>query len=427
MKIHINKTFITDSSLECEPGCYFLQTQSNHKYTDSALEKKATIIDVDECKNLLKIDKNIKIVGITGTNGKTTTATAIYSSLMKLGFKCGLSGTRGAFINGKNIDEKSLTTSPIFKTLYYLQKASEEKCDFFVMEVSSHAISQNRIEGLDFALKIFTNLSQDHLDYHKSIEEYANVKSSFFQDDSLKLINKDDKSIKFNEKNAYFYSLKRNSDFYSINYELKERIKALVKTNNEEIWLDLGLQGEFNLYNMLAVFGAISLLTDKNIKQISKALSEFNGVDGRMQIVSKKPLVIVDFAHTPDGIEKVLHALRHLSLVVIFGAGGDRDKTKRPKMGEIVQRYARVSIITSDNPRSERPQDIINDIYTGMNKENIIQEEDRKKAIKIGLSSLQDGEALVILGKGDEEYQEINGVKFPFSDKKIVEEILKEI
>ena len=426
MKIRVENGFVTDNSNECEAGCYFVKTAANAKFASVAEAKGARIIGLDECKRLLKIDENIKIVGITGTNGKTTTAAAIYETLRNLGYKCALCGTRGAFVEGEKIDEKALTTSEILRTLSYLKRASEKKCSFFVMEVSSHAIAQNRIEGLKFALKIFTNLTQDHLDYHGSMEEYARVKSSFFADDALKLINIDDAGgLKFNAANAATYSLNKPATFAPLAYGLKGGIDALVKTPHGEVSVSSPLQGEFNLYNLIAALGAVSLLVSPDPQALGEAISAFGGTPGRVEVVSAEPLVIVDFAHTPDGMEKVLNALRHLRLVAVFGAGGDSDRTKRPKMGEIAQRYADVAIVTSDNPRSEDAEAIIDEICAGMSpSERVIREPDRAKAIKLGLGLLKGGDALVILGKGDEEYQEIKGVKYPFSDKAVVREIL---
>lgn len=426
MKIAVKDSFVTDNSNECEAGCFFVRTATNAKFEEAATKKGAKVINLSECKELLNIDESIKIVGITGTNGKTTTAAAIYSILLDLGFGCGLCGTRGAFVNDKRIDEKALTTSEILRTLSYLKAASEQKCEFFVMEVSSHAIDQNRIEGLKFAMKIFTNLTQDHLDYHKTFEEYARVKSGFFADESLKLINIDDGNLKFNAKNALSYSLKKPASFSPIAYGLKNGINAVIKTPNGQMEINSNLQGEFNLYNLIAAVGCVMSLTGKSCDEISRAVANFGGVEGRMEVVSADPLVIVDFAHTPDGIEKVLGALAHYEMVVIFGAGGDRDATKRPKMGAIVQRFAKLAIVTSDNPRSEEPSVIIDQICAGMNMNGgVICEPDRKRAIKIGLDSLKEGQILVILGKGDESYQEIKGVKHPFSDKAVVSELLK--
>ncbi|MBE3606730.1 UDP-N-acetylmuramoyl-L-alanyl-D-glutamate--2,6-diaminopimelate ligase [Campylobacter sp. RM13119] len=427
MKISLANSYVTDNSNECESGCFFVLTKSNAKFKESAQSNGAKIISVDECKKLLGIDENIKIIGITGTNGKTTTAWAIYETLMQLGYKSALSGTCGAFLHSKRIDAKSLTTSPVLQTLEYLKQANEFGCKYFVMEVSSHAIDQDRVEGLKFAIKIFTNLTQDHLDYHKSMQEYAKVKSKFLSDDSLKLINIDDEGgIEFNPINSYTYSLKKDSDFASLKYDLKDGIKALMKTPKGEFELASSLQGEFNLYNLTAAIGAILLLEDVKIPSLKEAIYKFKGVAGRMEVVSQKPLVIVDFAHTPDGMQKVLNALRHLNLIVIFGAGGDRDRTKRPKMGKIAQQYAKISIVTSDNPRSEEPETIIDEICAGMNMNNtVVLESDRKKAIKLGLDLLDKDDTLVILGKGDEDYQEINGVKHHFSDKETVLELLK--
>lgn len=427
MKIYINENFITDDSREVCENCWFLKTNTNLNYVPVALENGAKVIEVASAMKLLNISPNIKIIGITGTNGKTTTATAIASILQSLGHNVALAGTRGSFINGKTIQEKTLTTTPILETLKLLSEATLQKCDFLVMEVSSHAIVQNRIDGLNFALKIFTNLSQDHLDYHKNMTEYVKAKSSFFQDECMKLINIDDKNIKFNHKNAFTYSIKNKADFYPLAFGLAGGIDAIINIlGKHEIIVGSDLQGEFNLYNLIAALGAVWLLIKPNIDDLSNAISEFKGVSGRMQVVSQNPLVIVDFAHTPDGIEKVLTSLRHLPIVSVFGAGGDRDKSKRPLMGKIAQQNSLKCIITSDNPRSENPNDIINNIVSGMdNKKQYYIEPDRKKAIELGLSLLPENGALVILGKGDEEYQEICGKKYKFSDINVVLEILK--
>ncbi|NLK67374.1 MAG: UDP-N-acetylmuramoyl-L-alanyl-D-glutamate--2,6-diaminopimelate ligase [Campylobacteraceae bacterium] len=427
MKIEIKDNFITDNSKECEQGCYFLKCDFNSKFWEDAKRQGANLVGVDEAKKLLNIDENIKIVGITGTNGKTTTAAAIYSTLLDLNKSVFLCGTRGAFVNEKVVDEKSLTTSPPLKMLSYLQTATKEKCEYFIMEVSSHAIAQNRIEGLNFALKVFTNLSQDHLDYHKTLQEYYAVKSSFFMDESLKLINKDDENIQFNYKNAYTYSLNNPATFSTLAYSLNNGIDAILRTMDAEAEISSSMVGEFNLYNLIAAFCSVKLLTKKTNDEISKALSNFAGVRGRMEVVSDEPRVIIDFAHTPDGMEKVLNALKNHKLIVVFGAGGDRDRLKRPLMAKMAEHFAYKIIVTSDNPRSEKPEDIIDDIMVGFeNKERVLVEVDRKKAIEKALSLAKDGEYVVILGKGDEEYQEINGVKHPFSDKEVVKEILNE-
>ncbi|HEB9285384.1 TPA: UDP-N-acetylmuramoyl-L-alanyl-D-glutamate--2,6-diaminopimelate ligase [Campylobacter coli] len=424
MKLKLDQTFITDNTLECEKDCFFLKTAQNMNFSSKALEKGAKIIDVEECKKLLKIDENIKIIGITGTNGKTTTAAAIYSILLDLGFKCGLCGTRGAFINDEQIDEKSLTTSPILKTLEYLQLATQKKCDFFIMEVSSHALVQNRIEGLNFAAKIFTNITQDHLDFHGNFENYKAAKELFFTDESLKFINKDALMIKFNVRNAFTYGIENPSLYQVKAYSLEDGINAIVALKDQSFHIDSPLLGLFNLYNLLAASACVNELVKPDLKDLEKAISGFGGVCGRVEQVANG--VIVDFAHTPDGIEKVLDTLKNKKLIVVFGAGGDRDKTKRPLMGKIVEHFAKIAIITSDNPRSEEPKDIMNEILSGFqNPDKALMIEDRKEAINKALKLKEKDDLVVILGKGDENTQEIKGVKYPFSDKAIVNEILK--
>ncbi|EMZ3442072.1 UDP-N-acetylmuramoyl-L-alanyl-D-glutamate--2,6-diaminopimelate ligase [Campylobacter coli] len=424
MKLKLDQSFITDNTLECEKDCYFLKTAQNMNFASDALEKGAKIIDVEECKKLLKIDENIKIIGITGTNGKTTTAAAIYSILLDLGFKCGLCGTRGAFINDEQIDEKSLTTSPILKTLEYLQLATQKKCGFFIMEVSSHALVQNRIEGLKFAAKIFTNITQDHLDFHGNFENYKAAKELFFTDESLKFINKDTLMIKFNVRNAFTYGIENPSLYQVKAYSLEDGISAIVALKDQSFHIDSPLLGLFNLYNLLAASACVNELVKPNLKDLEKAISGFGGVCGRVEQVANG--VIVDFAHTPDGIEKVLDTLKNKKLIVVFGAGGDRDKTKRPLMGKIVEHFAKIAIITSDNPRSEEPKDIMNEILSGFqNPDKALMIEDRKEAINKALKLKEKDDLVVILGKGDENTQEIKGIKHPFSDKAVVNEILK--
>ncbi|SUW66230.1 UDP-N-acetylmuramoyl-L-alanyl-D-glutamate--2,6-diaminopimelate ligase [Campylobacter coli] len=424
MKLKLDQSFITDNTLECEKDCYFLKTAQNMNFASDALEKGAKIIDVEECKKLLKIDENIKIIGITGTNGKTTTAAAIYSILLDLGFKCGLCGTRGAFINDEQIDEKSLTTSPILKTLEYLQLATQKKCDFFIMEVSSHALVQNRIEGLKFAAKIFTNITQDHLDFHGNFENYKAAKELFFTDESLKFINKDTLMIKFNVRNAFTYGIENPSLYQVKAYSLEDGISAIVALKDQSFHIDSPLLGLFNLYNLLAASACVNELVKPNLKDLEKAISGFGGVCGRVEQVANG--VIVDFAHTPDGIEKVLDTLKNKKLIVVFGAGGDRDKNKRPLMGKIVEHFAKIAIITSDNPRSEEPKDIMNEILSGFqNPDKALMIEDRKEAINKALKLKEKDDLVVILGKGDENTQEIKGIKHPFSDKAVVNEILK--
>lgn len=428
MRIKYKDFVLTDNSNESKKDDYFLSTLMNEEYEELARKKGAKIINAKKAFELLEISNELKIVAICGTNGKTTTAAAIYSTLLDLGFKCALAGTRGFFINDEKIEDKVLTTNPILQNLWQLKLACENNCEFYVMEVSSHAIAQNRVDGLNFALKVFTNISQDHLDYHKTMDEYIRVKSSFFLDEGLKLINSDESKLLYNPVNLYRYSLVEAADFRIQAYSVKDGIEAIGKFRNEEFEISSDLLGEFNLYNLLCAFSAVKILTNKLNVEISKALSNFGGVAGRVELVSQNPKVIIDFAHTPDGIEKVLDALKANDLIIVLGAGGNRDRTKRPKMGSIANHYAKYLILTSDNPRDEEPNEIIKDILLGINEPSKVQVYlDRKEAIKQALSLAQNEELVVILGKGDEDYQEIKGKKYPFSDKEVVKEILAKI
>ena len=349
MKIELKDTFITDNSTQCEKGCYFVKTRSNAQFEEHAKQAGAIIITPQKAYELAKIPADFKIIGITGTNGKTTTATLLAHILNTLGLKCANCGTRGAFIGSLQIAPKALTTNQFLTTLALIKTSLEHGCSHFVMEVSSHAIAQNRIEDLPFALKIFTNLSQDHLDYHKSFEEYAAAKSSFFEGEGKKLINKDDPHIRYNKANAHFYALKGSGAEYEID-------EQNISVGSQNLEFSAHLYGRFNLYNILCAFSAADLLVPNKKNEIIAAIADFAGVPGRTELINKDPAVIVDFAHTPDGIQKVLSSLASRPLIVVMGAGGDRDASKRPIMGQIAAAYAKTLIITSDNPRSEEPQ-----------------------------------------------------------------------
>lgn len=426
LKNHTPFLHVTDNSNECDASSIFVMSDQNAMYKQSAIDHGCTrIISSKECLELLGINDAIKIIGITGTNGKTTTAAAIYSILLDLGKKVGLQGTRGCFINDVRIEDKSLTTPPILQTIKNLKMAMDAGCEYFVMEVSSHAIVQNRIDGLSFALKILTNVTQDHLDFHKTIDEYIAVKSRFFEDESLKLINKDESKIRFNRTNAMSYGIEHPATYKILAYSLKEGISAAVAKIEKVYDFESPLHGFFNLYNILAAISAVDMLGVAPMEAICEAVGHFGGVEGRMEVVSSDPLVIVDFAHTPDGMEKVLDSMKERDLVVVFGAGGDRDRTKRPKMGAMAERFAKKIVVTSDNPRSEDPQSIIDEILKGMHpKEHLHVEADRHKAIEKALLMQEKNEVLLILGKGDETYQEIQGKKFPFDDREVVRNII---
>ena len=428
MKIELpNQLFkyVTENSQECDEQTAFVKTAQNEKYLQNALDNNAhSIISIKDISEVFEIDK-IKIVGITGTNGKTTTASAIYSFLLDLGYKVAMQGTRGLFMNDKVVEGKTLTTPSVLNTYKHIYQAVEAGCEFFIMEVSSHAIVQKRIEGLKFELKILTNITQDHLDYHKTLDEYIYVKNSFFSDDSKKLINKDEPRAKFNFTKAYTYGIENPATYKLMAYSLNDASSGILQHFQEIVPFTSSLYGFFNLYNLMAAIGATHLLSGKKLEEIADVVDNFAGVSGRMEQVCELPNVIVDFAHTPDGMAQVLNSLKEKELLVVFGAGGDRDKQKRPMMGKIASSLAKKVYITSDNPRFENPDSIVEDILSGIeDKSNVIVELNRKKAIEMALDEQEENEVVVILGKGDENYQIIYDEKLPFDDREAVKELL---
>jgi UDP-N-acetylmuramoyl-L-alanyl-D-glutamate--2,6-diaminopimelate ligase len=425
LQLIINNKIYTDNSKEADVNSVFVVSKQNEKFKDSAIANGCKeIIDSSELKNHIDLS-SIKIIGITGTNGKTTTAAAIYSILLDLGYKVALQGTRGFFINDERVEDYSLTTPVQLGNFAHIQEAMKNGCDFFVMEVSSHAIEQKRIEGLEFALKIHTNITRDHLDYHKTIEEYINVKNSFFSDETPKLINKDDSIVKYNLKNGFAYSLENPSTYKVTAYSFKNGTHVMFNHFGTMHSFSSNMMGIFNVYNLMAAVAAVHITTQKPLDEICEALEGFAGVSGRMETVSSKPLAIVDFAHTPDGMKEVLQSFNEKEIICVFGAGGDRDREKRPLMGQVAAAYSKHIIVTSDNPRNEDPDMIIEDILRGISNHPSVQVEiNRKEAIKKAMEMANENSVVLVLGKGDEATQIIYDKKFPFSDK---EEILKHI
>jgi len=417
--------YVTQNSQECDEQTAFVLTTQNKNYLDDAKAHNAhSIIDVKKIAPLFGVDK-IKIIGITGTNGKTTTASAIYSFLLDLGYKAAMQGTRGFFMNDEVVEGKSLTTPSVLDTYRHIYQAVMAGCEYFVMEVSSHAIVQKRIEGLPFELKILTNITQDHLDYHKTLDEYVHVKNSFFSDGGKKLINRDEPKAKFNFSKAYTYGIESIATYKLMAYSLNDGSSGIIQNFQQVVPFTASLHGFFNLYNLLAAIAAVHLVTDKSLEEIAEVVDNFAGVSGRMEQVSKLPNVIVDFAHTPDGMQQVLNALKEKELLVVFGAGGDRDKIKRPLMGKVAAMLAKKVYITSDNPRNEDPEAIAQDILDGIeDRSNVVIELNRKKAIQMALDDQEENEVVVILGKGDEAYQIIYDKKLPFDDREVVRELL---
>ena len=428
MKIAFKKregfAFISDDTSALDSETLFLLTEQNKTYFEK-LETKPTFITPLELIALWDL-KSMKVVGVTGTNGKTTVTAAIYSFLLDLDEKPALQGTRGLFAQEKRIEEKSMTTPSILETLYNMKQTHELGCAYFIMEVSSHAIDQKRIEGLTFALKVHTNVTSDHLDYHGTVEEYRRVKSLFFADETPKLLNKDDiKNITYNPIGAQSYGVDEPATFKVQAFSLLQGITAGIKHLQTEATFHSPMVGLFNLFNLMAAIGSVQMLTGRNIEEVCAVVEHFAGVSGRMEVVSASPLVIVDFAHTDDGMHAVLESMKDRDISVVFGAGGNRDKEKRPRMGAVAGRYANKIYVTSDNPRDEVPEQILEEILRGLHgKDGVTACPDRRLTIKLALDALEENEVLLILGKGDEDYQEIKGIKHPFDDREVVRELL---
>ena len=427
MKIKIQNqpfSYISDNSSDIDSDTAFVVSDMNKAYLDDAISKNTPkIIDYKELNSYFD-NADIKVIGITGTNGKTTTTASIYSILLDLGYRVALQGTRGFYINDEKMDDYTLTTPTQLVNLSRIQEAKASGCEFFVMEVSSHAIAQKRIQGINFELKVITNITGDHLDYHNTIEEYTKVKNLFLQDNTKKLINKDDKNIKANIYNAMSYGLDNPSTFKVQAYTFKDDIMSVAIEHFGELEsFNSSMLGVFNVYNLTSAVASVKMTTGKPLADICEVVENFAGVKGRMQIVHHKPLVVVDFAHTPDGMSQVLGSFKNRDKIVVFGAGGDRDKSKRAIMGKIASSEAQKVFITSDNPRFEDPDEIIDDILKGINDtKNTSVQINRKLAINDALKVANEDDVVLILGKGDEEYQIIYDKKFPLDDVKIVQE-----
>ena len=418
--------YITDDTSKLDGETLFLKTAQNSHYYD-ALTSRPETIESEELIKLWGLNK-MKVVGVTGTNGKTTVTAAIYSFLLDLDEKPALQGTRGLFAEEKRIEEKSMTTPSILETLHNMKQTFDLGCNYFIMEVSSHAIDQQRIEGLEFTLKVHTNVTSDHLDYHGTVEEYRRVKSLFFADKTPKLLNKDDiKNITYNPVGAQSYGVDEPATFKVQAFSLLHGITAGIKHLQEEATFHSPMVGLFNLFNLMAAIGSVQMLTKRPIQEICDVVENFAGVAGRMEVVSRDPLVIVDFAHTDDGMFQVLDSIKDRDISVVFGAGGNRDKGKRPKMGAVAGKFAKKIYVTSDNPRDEVPEMILEDILVGLlGKDHVTATPDRRLAIKMALDDLDENDVLLILGKGDEDYQEVKGVKHHFDDREVVRELLAE-
>ena len=382
--------------------------------------------------------EKLSLVGVTGTNGKTTIATLLYKLFSALGYECGLISTVQNQI-GNTVEASTHTTPDAIKLNELLKKMVDAKCTHVFMETSSHAIHQHRIAGLRYTGGIFSNITHDHLDYHKTFEEYISVKKAFFDSmpsTAFVISNADDKRglVMLQNTNAkkYLYSLKTLADFKG--KILENNLTGLVMdVNGQEV--HFRLIGEFNAYNLLAVYGAAICLGQEK-QEVLRCLSILSGAEGRFDYFispNEKVIGIVDYAHTPDALLNVLATIKKLrkgyeQIITVVGCGGDRDKTKRPIMAAVACEHSDRVILTSDNPRSEEPEAIIKDMETGLNsaaKRKYISIADRKEAIKTAVSISKPEDIVLVAGKGHEKYQEIKGVKYPFDDKEILKDVFE--
>ncbi len=430
-----------------------------HLFVNKAIELGASVVLVEELPEEIKEDvvyvvvgdsayalgvmastfygnpsSKLKLVGVTGTNGKTTVATLLFNLFSRLGFHVGLLSTVQNQI-GERVVEATHTTPDPISLNSLLKEMVEDGCDYCFMEVSSHAVVQQRIAGLKFAGGIFTNITHDHLDFHGTFANYIKAKKKFFDDldrYAFALTNIDDKNGQVMLQNTFAhkktYGLHQMADFKAKILE-SHFDGMLLQVDGQEVWVKL--VGDFNAYNLLAVYGASILLEQETVK-VLMALSEITGAEGRFETMKSSTgvVAIVDYAHTPDAVENVLETIGGLrkpgqQILTVLGCGGDRDKTKRPEMAEVASRLSDKVVLTSDNPRTEDPATIIKEMEIGISadkRKNVFSITDRREAIRAAFHLAQPGDVILVAGKGHEKYQDINGVKNHFDDK---EELIK--
>lgn len=381
--------------------------------------------------------QKLKLIGVTGTNGKTSVSTLLFDVFKNLGYESALLSTVEIRI-GEEIIPATHTTPDVITINRILAEAVEKGCEFAFMEVSSHGIAQNRIEGLHFKIAGFTNLTHDHLDYHKTFEEYLKTKKRFFdqlEDTAIAITNVDDKNgnvmLQNTKAKKKSYALKTMADYHGKLLEVDFN-GMLLNFNGKEFWTTL--TGKFNVYNLLLVFGIAEELGFEQ-DEILQAVSKLKRVSGRFETFKSDGGIffIVDYAHTPDALENILDSINDIRtknerLITVFGCGGDRDHSKRPEMGNIATKKSTLAIITSDNPRTEDPAQIIKEIEAGVEPQNFSKYTsipDRREAIKMAIKFAEPKDIVLVAGKGHETYQEINGVKHHFDDKEVINELWK--
>jgi UDP-N-acetylmuramoyl-L-alanyl-D-glutamate--2,6-diaminopimelate ligase len=463
---NVDVNTITIDSRKIEHSSLFIAVKGEkvdgHKFIEQAIAKGATIIVCEELPQTLnesltfiqvrssheaaayiahnfydEPSRKLKLVGVTGTNGKTTIATLLFKLFSALNYKCGLISTIQNQIANEVIPSTHTTPDAISLNAL-LKQMADENCTHVFMECSSHAIHQHRITGLHFTGGIFSNITHDHLDYHKTFDEYIRVKKSFFDNlssDAFALSNLDEKRgtvmLQNSPAKKFYYSLKTLADFKG---KILENVLTglVMQVNDKEV--HFRLIGEFNAYNLLAVYGtAICLGEDR--EKVLLILSSLTGAEGRFDyIISKEKIIgIVDYAHTPDALENVLSTIKKLrkgdeQVITVVGCGGDRDKTKRPLMAQIASQFSNRAIFTSDNPRSEDPEEILKDMEAGLNsagKRKSVLITDRREAIKTAVSFANSNDIILLAGKGHEKYQVLKNGPVHFDDKEVLKEMFE--
>lgn len=456
-------------SRKVKPGAVFVAVKGaaadGHQFIENAIENGAIAVVCEEMPASLKShvvfvqvensaaaaaylshnffgkpSERIKLVGVTGTNGKTTIATLLYKLFTRLGYTCGLISTVENVI-GADVIHATHTTPDAVSLNRLLKQMADSGCSHVFMETSSHALHQHRVTGLQYTGALFSNITHDHLDYHHTFDEYIRVKKSFFDglsSTAFAISNADDKRgmvmLQNTQAKKYFYSLKTLADFKG--KILDNSLNGLLMTVND-VEVHFRLIGEFNAYNLLAVYGAAICLGEEK-QEVLTVLSELSGAEGRFDYIispNEKVMAIVDYAHTPDALLNVLAAIKKLrkgfeKVITVVGCGGDRDRTKRPVMAEVACEHSDRVIFTSDNPRTEDPAKIIRDMETGLApsyKRKYISIVDRKEAIKTAISLANAEDIILIAGKGHEKYQEIMGIRNHFDDMELVKEIFEQL
>lgn len=459
--------FIGFDSREVKSGSLFVAlkglTVDGHDYIDDAIDRGASVVVCerlpvqlkesttyivvrDTAQALGKMASNfygnpserLRLVGITGTNGKTTSVTLLYHLFLQKGIKSGLISTIANYVDQERQSTK-YTTPDAIRINSLLKKMVEQRCEYAFMEVSSHALKQGRISGLRFEGALFTNLTHEHLDYHKTFDDYLHSKKLLFDNyldrDSFALVNVDDRNGRYMVQNTsasvYTFGLKTFADFKGRVLE-KHIDGTLLNINGKDLWTQF--VGEFNAYNLLGIYGVARLLGyDESL--LLKNISKLQPVEGRFETFKSddQKTAIVDYAHSPDALENVLSTIHGVQrkdqkLITVVGAGGDRDKAKRPQMTKIALRYSSKVVLTSDNPRTENPEKIIEDMWEGVKKDDeqrILSITNRKEAIRTACMMAGSEDIIFVAGKGHETYQEINGIRYHFDDRKVIEEIFK--